>query len=260
MPGRRQWQEHLLPDIASSVEARREWALLLDVDGTLLDIAARPDLVVVPPDLPNMLCRLHDAFCGALAIVTGRTVLAIDTFFDPLKLIIAGVHGTEWRTEYGGGVVTVLNRPAPLLLADIERLPLELSGVEVELKDAGVAVHYRGRPSVGPLLRQHLERSVARYDPTYTVEDGSMVIELLPVGHSKRRAVAQIMKLPAFVGRRPIAIGDDRSDDESFGAVVSLGGLALPVAGDYFKTGAATFSGPEAVRDWLTAVTRAGCG
>jgi hypothetical protein len=28
------------------------WTLFLDIDGTLLDLAPRPELVMVPPDLP----------------------------------------------------------------------------------------------------------------------------------------------------------------------------------------------------------------
>src|SRR5690349_13151434 len=77
------------------------WALFLDVDGTLLDIAASPDAVVVPPDLPGLLIRLNERLGGALALVTGREIAVIDRFLGPLKLPVAGVHGAELRLPDG---------------------------------------------------------------------------------------------------------------------------------------------------------------
>ena len=43
-------------------------ALLLDLDGTLIDFAPTPDSVIIPPDLPELLHRLKDRLDGALAI------------------------------------------------------------------------------------------------------------------------------------------------------------------------------------------------
>ena len=47
-------------------------AVFLDLDGTLIDIAAAPDLVHIPSDLVPLLARLSSGLGGALAIVTGR--------------------------------------------------------------------------------------------------------------------------------------------------------------------------------------------
>jgi len=41
-----------------------DWALFLDVDGTLLDLASSPDGVQVPADLLEDLRRLHEALDG----------------------------------------------------------------------------------------------------------------------------------------------------------------------------------------------------
>ena len=53
-------------------------ALLLDLDGTLLDIAPRPDAVVVPPGLTGHCCAMRQLLDDALAVVTGRPVETVD--------------------------------------------------------------------------------------------------------------------------------------------------------------------------------------
>ena len=80
-------------------------ALLLDVDGTLLDIAPTPLEVVVPRDLPETLSRVRDRLEGALALVSGRTIAELDKFFAPLELVAIGGHGAEIRPTAGGPII-----------------------------------------------------------------------------------------------------------------------------------------------------------
>ncbi|WP_048860791.1 trehalose-phosphatase, partial [Acidisphaera rubrifaciens] len=68
-------------------------ALLLDLDGTLLDIAPRPDLVVVPPGLSEALLALRAALGGALAVVSGRPIEQIDALLPDIPHAVAGEHG-----------------------------------------------------------------------------------------------------------------------------------------------------------------------
>src|SRR5690242_20444770 len=58
-------------------------ALFLDVDGTLLEIAPRPELVQVPDGLPSLLIRLSAEREGALALVSGRPLVQLDRLFQP---------------------------------------------------------------------------------------------------------------------------------------------------------------------------------
>src|SRR6478735_6829228 len=76
-------------------------ALFLDVDGTLLEIAPRPELVEVPPALPTLLARLAGERDGALALVSGRTLADIDRLLQPWRGAAAGVHGAERRRPDG---------------------------------------------------------------------------------------------------------------------------------------------------------------
>src|SRR5688572_23354239 len=75
------------------------WLLMLDVDGTLLDIAHRPDRVTVPLTLKESLLRLHDLLEGGLVLVSGRPISDLDALFAPLRLPSIGIHGGEVRIE-----------------------------------------------------------------------------------------------------------------------------------------------------------------
>ena len=52
-------------------------ALFLDVDGTLLDIAARPEDVVTPAGLVSTLAGAERKLAGALALISGRSATAV---------------------------------------------------------------------------------------------------------------------------------------------------------------------------------------
>ena len=64
--------------LAVTLPPFRRAALLLDLDGTLLDMAPAPDSVVVPPGLTDALRTIREQLDGALAVVTGRSIDVID--------------------------------------------------------------------------------------------------------------------------------------------------------------------------------------
>src|SRR5690349_1019700 len=93
----------------------REMALFLDVDGTLVDIAPTPDVVVVPSGLPAILRGVENALGGALAIVSGRPLEDIDRLLAPMiAATAAGIHGGEIRVA--GKVERV---PAPAFMPQL---------------------------------------------------------------------------------------------------------------------------------------------
>src|SRR6185312_16144333 len=72
-------------------------ALLLDLDGTLLDIAPRPEAVVVPQGLMEALLAVRRLLDDALAVVTGRSVEAVDAVLGTSAYAVAGEHGGAVR-------------------------------------------------------------------------------------------------------------------------------------------------------------------
>jgi trehalose 6-phosphate phosphatase len=226
-----------------------DWALFIDIDGTLLDMAPTPDAVHVPHGLVDTLTQLSLTFNGAVALITGRRVVDADRFFAPLKLAISGVHGTEARGARGDTVM--LARPVPAGLAtavcDVART---LPGILVEDKGGGLAVHYRNAPEARSTLEVQLRQVIMGWDG-FALRRGRKVLDVVPKDHSKGTGLAWLMRLPAFGGRRPVMIGDDHGDEPAMEAAENLGGLGLKVAGEHFSRNGADFASPSRVRSWL---------
>jgi trehalose 6-phosphate phosphatase len=232
------------------------WALFLDIDGTIVDIAPTPDLVVAEPDLIVTLVQLSLLFKGAVAIVTGRQIEDADRILAPLQMVAAGVHGGQIRRRAGGSIETVASTIAPGLLQDVAELVAVDSGILIENKITGIAVHYRHAPRLAATIERRLRHLVQNSAQAVTLCRGPMVFEVLPAESSKHAAVKVLARLPAFEGRRPLFIGDDRPDETAFAAAVARGGRGMKVAGEHFPRGAADFSGPAHVRQWLRQLAR----
>lgn len=229
------------------------FCLFLDVDGTLLDIAARPDGVVVPASLREALAALSQDLDGAVALVSGRTVADIDRLFAPLRLRASGVHGAEMRLDPEGGVhVANEHRLPPDAVAALRAIAGRYMGTLVEDKQFSVAVHYRATPESGPALRKDLDVFVASTGGQgCRILPGHMVFEVKRMGFDKGVAIASFQSRPPFQGRRPIFIGDDVTDLPGFERVSALGGFAYSVTTPRAGT-SAHFPDPRSVRTWLS--------
>jgi trehalose 6-phosphate phosphatase len=230
------------------------WALFLDIDGTLLGMAPTPDAVTVPPGLVQLLDSVAAGLGGAVAILTGRRIADADRLLAPLKLVASGVHGTELRTERGGAVDTLSKEIPPEVIQAMTSIASIASGILVEQKGCGVAVHYRNAPLARRALETRLAAIVAASSYDLVLREGRKVLEAVPSGYSKGTALTALIALPPFKGRRPVMIGDDVGDESAFLEAERLGGLALRVAGEHYDRGNADFDGVASVRAWLAAL------
>ena len=228
----------------------RKVALLLDFDGTIVDLAPTPESVQVPPSLRRALARLIERTGGAVALVSGRPVADLDRFFAPMRLPIVGVHGAELRLL--NDVATEKRDPAALEPRLRRALgELEGAGVGVEDKGSSVALHYRLVPERAGLIRAAVEEICAQtWDPPIEVLPGKAVIEIKPRRFSKGSAVRELMTHPPFAGRTPLFIGDDTTDESVFGLLPQLAGIGCSV-GRLIPGTQGTFRSPQHVRSWL---------
>lgn len=227
-------------------------ALLLDIDGTLIDLAPTPTAIHVPPELPHLLQELLRRTSGALALVSGRTIRDIDSIMAPVKLPAVGGHGAEMRLMPDGEVraakVVPMDEHLKRRFAAIAEFN---SGILIEDKGYSLALHYR----LAPEAERYIYDSVAaiRADlPEAPIEvlAGKFVVEIKHEGFSKATAVRELMTQAPFAGRFPIFLGDDVTDETVFGIMPDIHGAAYSV-GRKVQGTAGHFDSPQDVRQWL---------
>jgi trehalose 6-phosphate phosphatase len=234
-----------------------DWALFLDIDGTLLDIAATPEAVHVPPGLDRVLTRLSERLTGALALVSGRSVRVIDQIFAPLKFPAAGQHGAELRLNPGSNVANLGSETSlDWLRAELPALRALSEGLIIEDKGQSIAVHYRAAPACAADVERILTRRVRDHADGFQLLAGKMLLEIKPKAISKASAIAEFMEHMPFAGRVPVFAGDDTTDVDGFAGALALGGHAIQVGPRPAPPGAFFLPSPAALREWLTALVR----
>ena len=186
-------------------------AILLDVDGTLAPIAARPEEARVPDETRNELARLASTY-ALVACVSGRPGAEVERMLGVAGVAIVGEHGLELAPEAG---------------AWAERVAAFADGIDwpSERKPLTVSFHFRRADDVAA-ARAYLARvadsaSEAGLVPRW----GRMVLEVRPpVDADKGTAVRSLVARAAV--RYGLYAGDDTTDVDAF---AGLDGLELGV-------------------------------
>jgi trehalose 6-phosphate phosphatase len=192
-------------------------AVLLDIDGTLAPIVARPELAAVPAATLGSVGRLAERF-GLVACVTGRS-LADGRSLVPLDgVVIVGNHGLEWQDGDRIGMPPGVAARRDALRALLPAIGGCADVVGARLEDKGViaALHFRGLDDPDG-ARERAERILA---PTVAgsglaLRHGRLVLEVAPdVGVDKGTAVRALRE--AHGVRRALYAGDDLTDRDGF--------------------------------------------
>lgn len=228
------------------------FAILLDVDGTLLDIAPTPQAVVVPPTLCKSLTMVRERLGGALALVSGRLISDLDSLFTPLRLPVVGGHGAELRAHGEGDTIdTRAFALEPKLRAELTAIAARHAGVIVEDKGSSIALHYRTAPKQGLGLVHDIKHAFEAWnDDSIELLTGKAVLEIKHRGYNKGTGVRELMSHPPFNGRRPIFVGDDKTDEFAFAVMPEFDGIPVSV-GRRISWVEDCFNSPTEVRAWL---------
>jgi trehalose 6-phosphate phosphatase len=244
--------DETVPVPRSLVPHLSETAILLDIDGTLLDLMPTPREVWVPPGLVTTLNGLHRRTNGALALVSGRSLNDMDLIFAPDQFPAVGGHGAEMRIDPDNESVAAhappLEKELKRRLAAIARLS---PGILLEDKGYSLALHYRLAPHAEKAI--YAAVSLIRADlPGAPIEvlPGKCVCEIKHSGFTKATGVRELMTHEPFKGRRPLFIGDDVTDESVFAIMPDFDGLSFSV-GRRARGVAGHFDAPSDVREFL---------
>jgi trehalose 6-phosphate phosphatase len=195
-------------DLGAFRDRLADAVVLLDFDGTLAPIVARPEDARPAAGAAEAIAALVGRV-ASVWIVTGRPSSVVHDLLGPIEgLRIAGLYGFE-------GLPPLVSE----VLREVELVAAAFDGTQVEDKGPSVAVHFRnaGDPdATGASLRPRLEAVAVRHG--LRVLTGKRVWELAPAGATgKGEAVRSILE-----ERRPSAAlyaGDDVADLEAFEAL-----------------------------------------
>lgn len=224
-------------------------ALFLDIDGTLLDIAPRPDEVVVPYELLGILSILYGKLSGALAFLSGRSIEDIDRLFAPLRLPAAGEHGNVIRLNPQRPEKRLNKLPGACVTA-VHNAFKGCTDLLIEEKTSSIAVHFRHAPQMRAEVETVLNAIIADSRQELRLQEGKMVLELVAGLNDKGEALLHFMEIAPFKGRRPVFLGDDITDRSAMQACLKFGGGAGQIGrtNPEFRQ---YFASPAEVRHWL---------
>lgn len=223
---------------------------LTDFDGTLVDIADRPMDVVVPDGLPDLLRRLHERMNGRVALVSGRSIEALEHFLPDFPGAIVGTHGAETR-------IAGIHAPADDFdLATVSRLQRLVEdfvalqpGFLMEKKPSGVVLHYRQAEDRAGLALRFME-SLAGAAESFRLQPALMAYELKPDSVGKDIGIEKLLSLPGWEGKTPVFCGDDLTDEPALELVQRQGGVGVKI-GEAETCAAHRLSCPRALRAQL---------
>jgi trehalose 6-phosphate phosphatase len=213
---------HLLPhwnSVAARISASSRVVIFLDFDGTLVDIAPRPELVRLKSAARRVLQRLARHPRVTLVVVSGRRRRELLEHIGIRGIHYFGLYGWESdaKCSLPGNLRVALKRAHKLLTHNLRAYPDvwiedKRSTLSIHLLDVSLADQKRLRPQIHAWLNPF--RRVLR------VEANIRDMEVLPRSFpGKGLAVRKFLTQPAFRRALPFYFGDDFSDESGFAAV-----------------------------------------
>lgn len=207
----------------------QQTAFFLDVDGTVTEIVADPRQARVGPVALGVLESLSRLSDGALALISGRSIVQLDRMLSPLFLPVVGVHGLERRLADRHVIRRHHDAQAHAgLVALVEGFVASYPGLKAEPKPGAVALHFRQRPELAAKCTSFMQAQMDG-EQRLSLLHGKMVVELIFGAQTKGDAVAALMKDPPFEGRRAFFAGDDVTDEAGFRRVNALDGITVKI-------------------------------
>jgi trehalose-phosphatase len=232
-------------ELARAVQARAgraPLALLFDYDGTLAEIAPRPEEARLSAPVRAALEALAAKRGVEVAIITGRSTEGLLAVSGPLRGVTIAANGGfrigfpdgEWTHPEAARRVPLLSQHAATLATVVAAFP----GTQLEEKGLSLALHFRRAPESETALREAVLRIIAATRGAFRLVEGKSALDLQPdVDWDKGRAVEVLLEHWG-IADTALFLGDDVIDEPAFEAMGRRGGLACRVSADATPTAA----------------------
>jgi trehalose-phosphatase len=231
---------------------------LLDYDGTITDFDNNPEDSHITPAIRRLLRNLR--IRHRVILVSGRHLEGLTRVSGLKEFPMVGTHGFESRRLPGGLRMTSptnqrrFRKEAARLYKALQPLKRRYSGIFIESKPFSSTLHYRGAKLSARQEQELFREFVSIYKKIVTVKNwtlqgGKKMIEVMPKGFSKAKAVKKI--LDHSPGYLPVYAGDDIADSVVF-KVLGKKGLKVAVGKQIpDKLCDLRFANPKEFLGWL---------
>jgi len=248
-----------LPQNWSFVEERirssSRFAIFLDFDGTLVNIAPRPELVRLSPKTRRLLLRLAKHPRATLIVISGRRRGELLRYIKVTGIHYFGLYGWE-RSEHSP------LSPSSMRALQRARLPVEqlcssIPGLWAENKQFSLSVHLLElSPAAQAIARRKLRSAIRPFHRYLRLIENLRDVEIVPRGlGDKGDAVRRALNTPLARHALPIYFGDDLSDEAAFAALD--GGISVRVGAPRATRARYAVSNPAAVAVILNKIDKA---
>lgn len=240
-------------EVLSRLLSARRRRLLLDYDGTLVELAPQPELATPDPALCELLAALTARDGTEVVVVSGRPRPVLAGWLGGLPIGLSAEHGLWLRRDKDHPWSPLAHPDVDLsaVTRAMDDAAARHAGARVEHKDHGVAFHYRNAVVDEP-TRASLKSTFADVGgPNTWLIDGNCVFEVVPRGVSKALAIRALHRTAegADDDVAVFAAGDDTTDLSMLAALPDPS-LAATV-GDRIPRHALWFESPALLRSFL---------
>jgi trehalose-phosphatase len=205
--------------VAAQIQSSCRVVVILDFDGTLVNIAPLPDQVCLSPTTRRVLRRLARHPRVTLIVISGRRRAELQRYIGLPGIRYFGLYGWECRghSPLPSSALTALRDARSQLSIHLSSIP----GLWVEDKHFSLSVHFLGvSPPAQRRARRKLRSLLLPFQKTLRVIENLRDAEIVPrciLG--KGAAVQSFLAKPARCRVLPFYFGDDLSDEPAFEAV-----------------------------------------
>jgi trehalose 6-phosphate synthase/phosphatase len=199
--------------------AAKRALFLLDYDGTLVPIAARPELASPDPELTSLLSQLARDAHNCVFLVSGRDRGNLERWFGQTGAGLIAEHGAWLREPDGEWRLTRPISPdwKEQVTSFLRMFAAQVAGSLLEEKELSIAWHYRGAdPELGPQRAKELIDELTTFTANLALQviEGKKVVEIRSAGVNKGATAGELaLRLePDFI----LALGDDQTDEDLF--------------------------------------------
>lgn len=200
----------------------------LDFDGTLAEIAPKPELARMTRPMRSALEQVARRW--HTAIISGRSLEDVRRLAGIEGLVYAGNHGLEIEGPPGSGISYRLGAEyrdaVKRSAAQLRQTLSDIDGLLIEDKGYSLSVHYRLADPAGFARTEAAVEAIAAQFPELAKRNGKMVFELRPrIEWDKGRALMWLLEsIDGDAGEvLPLYIGDDVTDEDAFDAITDRG-------------------------------------